>query len=188
MGFLAPVSINRILAYIENDGRDAFFRPWYVVQMHQSWSTSHPSELQGLGRVLLRVTCTLVSIYATVHIQDGMLPFIPAAFLDTQQGIQTQAMVQMQAIMTQLIFEHALRIRVKNTPAATGTSKPGAQGPTISGKKKKAKGSLEGRLNNLISSDLNAVTSARDFTLWFVYGPLQVILCFVFLYAILGWR
>ena len=92
-------------------------------------------------------------------------------------------MVQMQAIMTQLIFEHALRIRVKNTPAA-----PGKAGMPSAGKKKKANGSLEGRLNNLISSDLNAVTSARDFTLWFVYGPLQVILCFVFLYAILGWR
>lgn len=89
----------------------------------------------------------------------------------------------MQAIVTQLIFDHALRIRVKNAP---GVEK-GADGQTK--KQKKANSSsLEGRLNNLIGSDLNAVVGGRDIVVYLVYGPMQVILCFSFLFTILGWR
>ena len=57
------------------------------------------------------------------------------------------------------------------------------------GKDDKDKGSnLVGRINNLISTDLENITDGRDFLFVLVYTPLHIILCVGFLYKILGWR
>lgn len=110
---------------------------------------------------------------------------------------QTKALVQTESLLTQLIFEHALRIRVKNSAAPTSTSsspsdpKPsqtGAGGPDKKSAETAKSSSLEGRLNNLISSDLQAIVSARDWVVLMLYTPLQILLCIWFLYAILEWR
>ena len=66
------------------------------------------------------------------------------------------------------------------------------------GKKDKGEGSEEkkgvddgsnlvGRITNLVSTDLSNITSGRDFPMLFTSLPLQVILCIIFLYKVLGW-
>ena len=45
-----------------------------------------------------------------------------------------------------------------------------------------------GRLNTLVTTDLQNVVNGRDFILIFVYIPLNVIVAMLFLYTILGWR
>jgi hypothetical protein len=166
--------------------------------------------------------------------------------------------VRVTAIATQLVFEHALRIRVKaetpSSPAATPTATPdsrsevttpesdsaveinivsedagggsdeGGQSTTaassIKGKRREeAPGSdsckkdgsdrssnLVGRMNNLVSTDLENLIDGRDFLpfcsssshsmgIVFVdhnfpvvlYFPGQVAVCIWFLYNILGW-
>ncbi len=47
---------------------------------------------------------------------------------------------------------------------------------------------LVGRINNLVTTDLSNIADSRDFMRLLVYVPLQLILCVVFLYVILGWR
>jgi hypothetical protein len=47
---------------------------------------------------------------------------------------------------------------------------------------------LVGKINNLVTTDLANIVEARDFLLAAVYIPLQITLCIVFLYAVLGWR
>jgi hypothetical protein len=79
------------------------------------------------------------------------------------------------------------------------------EAPTTKSKDTNA-GNLVGKINNLVTTDLANITNARDFlylrwlnfnirveedsadTTKVVYIPLQVALCIVFLYAILGWR
>lgn len=51
-----------------------------------------------------------------------------------------------------------------------------------------ATGNLVGRLNNLVTTDLGNITGARDVLYIVVYIPMQITLCMLFLYLILGWR
>ena len=72
---------------------------------------------------------------------------------------------------------------------------------------KKSDGNLIGKINNLVTTDLNNITSGRDFLMistphistlcgtlalkcWVsvvLYVPLQITLCLTFLYQVLGW-
>ena len=55
-------------------------------------------------------------------------------------------------------------------------------------KKEAEKGSnLVGKITNLVSTDLNNIVDGRDFPMLFVSLPLQIALCIVFLYKVLGW-
>lgn len=47
---------------------------------------------------------------------------------------------------------------------------------------------LVGRINNLVTTDLNNIVDSRDFIRLVVYTPVSVFLCVAFLYVILGWR
>lgn len=152
-----------------------------------------------------------------------------------------------EGILTQLIFEHALRIRVKaeapedlatktpgpvtpdsasapGTPiepselgtdhshlatdstlvasSSEGTFKPtgsdsGTDAALDAASMKPASqhddGSsnaqnLVGKINNLVTTDLNNIVDARDFLYIVIWIPLQITLCIVFLYNVLGWR
>ncbi|KAH7886476.1 hypothetical protein F5I97DRAFT_1926721 [Phlebopus sp. FC_14] len=102
--------------------------------------------------------------------------------------ISTRCMVRAEGILSQLVFEHALRVRTKaemeDSPATSGgTSTPG--NPTS---KPKAKGkNLVGKINNLVTSDLGNTTDARDSLMIVLYTPLQLAFCIWFLYTILEW-
>ena len=53
---------------------------------------------------------------------------------------------------------------------------------------KTEKGSnLVGKITNLVSTDLNNIVDGRDFPVLLISLPLQIVLCIVFLYKILGW-
>jgi hypothetical protein len=71
------------------------------------------------------------------------------------------------------------------------SSKKGTKGKNSKERKedKKAEtGNLVGRINNLVTTDLNNITMARDFLHVFVLAPTQIALCVIFLYVLLGWR
>ncbi|KAH9951515.1 hypothetical protein B0H21DRAFT_775731 [Amylocystis lapponica] len=133
-----------------------------------------------------------------------------------------------EAIVTQLVFDHALRMRVKaetsEGPASGATTAvatpetaslceptaaeehqdglrdsdgvtldPHAETGTAGGKQTPKssdddKGSnLIGRLNNLITSDMDNISGARDFLYLLVQVPLETSFCMYFLYEVLGW-
>jgi len=82
--------------------------------------------------------------------------------------------------MSQLVFEHALKMRVKAEPSPTKTSSTKDEG--------KESTHLTGKMTNLMTADLNDLIDGRDFPLILVYFPIQVVGCTWFLYKILGWR
>ncbi|KAI9449923.1 hypothetical protein BJY52DRAFT_1192187 [Lactarius psammicola] len=204
---MAPLGMNQLLRYLETRGEGAVVRPWVWV------------AYLFLGPAL------------------GTIAFQWYIF------IATGNIVRVTAIVTQLVFEHALRIRVKaetsSSPAATPTATPevrsGATTPdsgsaveinivsedmggsseetrseqsttttsSIKGRRKEeAPGSdsgnddgdepgsssnLVGKMNNLVSTDLENIVGGRDFLFLVLYFPLQVVMCVWFLYNILGW-
>ncbi|KAJ7852957.1 multidrug resistance-associated ABC transporter [Mycena leptocephala] len=86
--------------------------------------------------------------------------------------IVSRATVRAEAILTELVFEHALRIRIKSEPDAKGSG-PGRN--------------LHGRLNNMITTDIRLIIASKSLILSLVYMPMIFILSVWFLYSILGW-
>ncbi|KAF9066068.1 hypothetical protein BDP27DRAFT_1424214 [Rhodocollybia butyracea] len=204
--FAAPIGLNRLLRYLEPGGEeDAVIRPWFWIL----WLFLGP-------------------VGGTISIQWYIF-------------VATRTLVRAQAIITQLVFEHSLRIRVKaetasstesvtsspetltpdsasvregtvdgsetlHSAAPTETSSPTVQPssastsssskgkgkasskkPTKSDEPKSDASNLIGKINNLVTTDLENVIDGRDFLFVVLYIPVQIILCIVFLYLVLGW-
>ncbi|KAJ7578700.1 P-loop containing nucleoside triphosphate hydrolase protein [Mycena floridula] len=121
------------------------------------------------------------------------------AYVSTMNRI----LFQLESIITQLVFEHSLRIRVKaDVPEIKTASTPGtptgetvaddAASTTSSTKTADAPapvatGNLIGKLNNLVTTDLENISQAQEFLRVFLYSPISICVGGYFLYSILGW-
>ncbi|KAJ6461033.1 multidrug resistance-associated ABC transporter [Mycena sanguinolenta] len=89
--------------------------------------------------------------------------------------IGTHITAQASALVMQLVFEHALRIRVN------------AGGPENGPETAKINTNLVGKINNLLSVDRENIGEARNVLFIVILVPIQVIGSVVFLYQVLGW-
>ncbi|KAJ3833329.1 hypothetical protein F5878DRAFT_646030 [Lentinula raphanica] len=206
--FAAPVALNQLLRYLEPGGEKAVIRPWFWI-------------------LLLFVG----PVGGTLAIQWYVF-------------VTTRTLVRTQAIITQLVFEHSLRIRVKaETADSPGNSKTSPSPETLTpessslahegtvdgsdtlhsvspteegespmvhsgsasvsssnGKDQKNTNqpqddvtptfdtnNLVGKINNLVTTDMDNIIDGKDFLFVFIYIPVQIVLCAIFLYAVLGW-
>ncbi|KAF8832671.1 hypothetical protein HHX47_DHR1001791 [Lentinula edodes] len=193
--FAAPIGLNRLLRYLEPGGERAVVRPWFWIL----WLFIGP-------------------IGGTLSIQWYVF-------------VTTRTLVRTQAIITQLVFEHSLRIRVKaetaDSPGSSTSSSPETLTPdsasvhegtvdgsdtihsispseaesttvhssttsvTDKGKAKKTDkrtkkenddapssdtNNLVGKINNLVTTDLDNITDGRDFLFVLIYIPVQIVL------------
>ncbi|KAF7797051.1 hypothetical protein EIP86_008243 [Pleurotus ostreatoroseus] len=160
----SPVATNRLLNYFEQGSESSFVKPWVWI------------VLIALGPLTYSVTHELY------------------------QFLSTATCVRIESIVTSLVFDHALRLRVKaetsdpnpttddSSAPASVTVEPGVaivpptnEPGTVSGdadlalvkdaeqtpKPANRSGSenLSGKLNNLVTSDLDNITAGRDFLL-----------------------
>ncbi|KAI9059152.1 multidrug resistance-associated ABC transporter [Trametes sanguinea] len=100
--------------------------------------------------------------------------------------------IRNEAIVTELLFQHALRTRVKSETSGDSTSAPpGSEGDhgSRAGPAEKPKGNfLVGRLNNHITSDLANVTEGNKlWLLLLVQTPVRIAVSIGFMYGVLGW-
>lgn len=166
-------------------------------------------------------------------------PIIASISIQYYVFLMTRALVRTESLLTQLLFDHALRLRMRDTTddedsKSVAQEPTDAPGPIISvenvdgaesgsttevassdgsngkdGSKKAAadkeaaknKGQgLAGKINVLISTDVESVIegecpamirrtliAGRDLPLVFVFTPIQLALCVIFLYKILSW-
>ncbi|KAF8758431.1 P-loop containing nucleoside triphosphate hydrolase protein [Rhizoctonia solani] len=197
MEFAGPVGINYILRYLESPSDPDVLRPWF-------WYYG----------------CFL----------DPLLPLSHfSGTYSSRLAILMGSVVRAIGMISQLLFEHSLRIRMVAQVAGGSTSKtPSAVTPTIDAasiaeneqinaensgglqtaeeqetdstnhtaetsnaqhSKEEGSGSsnLVGKINNLMSTDLDNVTEGCDFLFLVVYAPVQIIFSVFFLYKILGW-
>ncbi|KAI0066587.1 hypothetical protein BV25DRAFT_1403282 [Artomyces pyxidatus] len=199
--FLAPVGINGLLKYLETHGEGDVVRPWVWISM------------------------LLLS------------PLISSLAMQRYLFITSRILARAEGFLTQLLFEHALRIRIKaetteSDPAPDTASEvtvtpdgasAGQGSSTMAGDvspdadqsqseqaaegkgKQKAKtevlkkaepspepsvsnaSNFVGRINNLVTTDIDNILDARDFLFVLMQLPIQVGLCIYFLYQYLGW-
>jgi hypothetical protein len=89
--------------------------------------------------------------------------------------LSTGSLVRAEGIFTSLLFDHALRIRMKASTSAKESGADAANGSTDGDKGRKDHGdNLVGKMNSLITSDLSNITRGRDFlnlsTTFFLYN------------------
>ncbi|KAF8309572.1 P-loop containing nucleoside triphosphate hydrolase protein [Clavulina sp. PMI_390] len=121
---------------------------------------------------------------ATLRPWVWIIVFFIAPVLSTvsfQMHIYNSAhlVVQMESILTQAIFEHALRIRMKTTPSDDSKAVKGAKGGKAN--------NLEGKINNLISSDVGYIAQSWEVISTVFSLPFQATFSIGFLYTLLGW-
>lgn len=209
---LSPYGLKKLLEYLGNNGEGATVKPW-------AWIAS-----VFLSLPLFEVPSSDPSR------QLFFAPFASTVIMQQYQMVLARATVQLEAIFTQLILQHALRIRVvaeSKTDVSTSTTTstrvpsvaetstaapsvaelspetpPSETADTVSipaeSETKAAPGrpldeadggkSLVGRMNNLISSDLQTIGRASEFMQVFLAGPVMILLTIGFLYTVLGWR
>ncbi|KAI5886386.1 P-loop containing nucleoside triphosphate hydrolase protein [Schizophyllum commune H4-8] len=105
-------------------------------------------------------------------------PLISSIALQWYIHLVIRTAIRAEAIITQLIYEHALRLRTNAGSTKQSASEVVAQPNSDN---------FLGRLNTLVTTDLQNVVNGRDFILILVYIPLNVVVGIVFLYSILGW-
>ncbi|KAG8864758.1 hypothetical protein FRB96_003344 [Tulasnella sp. 330] len=107
--------------------------------------------------------------------------------------VLSRLVVWNECILTQLVFERALKMRFADEASNEGR---GAEGRGPAGprgdlpnhtRNSDSNSNLTGKLINLISTDLMNVTGAREFMLPLICAPVEITLSVWFLYYILGW-
>ncbi|KAJ6606134.1 hypothetical protein DFH09DRAFT_1119386 [Mycena vulgaris] len=100
--------------------------------------------------------------------------------------VYNQVHIQAEAILTELIFEHSLRVRVK---AETSELDPSGNGPSATpSTPEPTKGrNLVGKINNLATTDLQNIVTAGECLPQLLIYLLQCCLGVWFLYEVLGW-
>lgn len=202
-GLASPIGINQLLKYLESNGEKAGVKPWVWI----GWLFLAPT----IGSLAFQwYIFVAVRICFSAKLFDADYPC----------ALKGKTLVRTEAILTQLVFNHSLRIRVKaevpegsaaatpsNEPPASGsgpvtTENTGSEGNVssngddenmeqssssslASGKgKHKSTGAVEpiaatkitspakkgartdnliGKINNLVTTDLNNITDARNF-------------------------
>ncbi|KAJ3557434.1 hypothetical protein NM688_g1473 [Phlebia brevispora] len=95
-------------------------------------------------------------------------------------SIAQNMVTRLQGILTHLLFEHALRVKLTDE-SPQDSSLPGSAKLS-----KEAKNAI-GQINNLITTDLNALETGNRYLLLLFFMPLQITLSIIFLYSLLGW-
>ncbi|KIY64092.1 P-loop containing nucleoside triphosphate hydrolase protein [Cylindrobasidium torrendii FP15055 ss-10] len=96
-------------------------------------------------------------------------PFIASLCFERFVYIATTMLIRVESIITQLLFEHALRIRIQVDVSDEDST------------------NLAGRLNNLATSDIASIGRAKYWLKYVIYIPLSIAVAVYFLYNILGW-
>ncbi|KII86412.1 hypothetical protein PLICRDRAFT_144122 [Plicaturopsis crispa FD-325 SS-3] len=107
----------------------------------------------------------------------------------TMQGyfyLSGALLVRIEAILTQLVFEHSLRIRMVADAPPSASQNPSTSQASVKKPTEASARNIVGKISNLVSSDLGNINAGREFPS-VLYAPLQIILCIGFLYRILGW-
>ncbi|KAE9405641.1 hypothetical protein BT96DRAFT_955137 [Gymnopus androsaceus JB14] len=105
-------------------------------------------------------------------------PVVDSSFVEWYLRVSLRTIVRLEALLTQLVFEHALRIRVKAESSSESSE---------ADKDNDKKSNLIGKINNLVTTDLATINDARNCVALISEIPMLLFLYAIFLYTILGW-
>ncbi|KAF8157949.1 ABC transporter type 1, transmembrane domain-containing protein [Crassisporium funariophilum] len=199
-GFASPIGMNRILHYLETKGEGAIMRPWFWIL----WLFLGPTL-----KALSTQRYTFLSSRTVVRAQSILiqLVFEHSLRIHLEAG-SVEHPADPRSITTGPVNPNHLR-PTKPFAAATPTTSSNGSGNVNSDLEtealKKHNANLTGKINNLVTSDVNNICRSTDFPqlgndqyYWrthneaeclstVFFAPLQIAGCIIFLYALLGW-
>ncbi|PSS08857.1 hypothetical protein PHLCEN_2v3472 [Hermanssonia centrifuga] len=215
MKLASPIGTNRLLHYLEQGGEDALVKPWVWIvciatgplintvlfQLYIFLSTGTLVRVEGIITSLAFDHALRIRLKAEVSDTKKAsvveeIPSAPGSDAGTPDSGSTAADGE---------DEDSATVHSRSTTAASASTAATVVAPAVSKSKAKApedkkeetkgaekgpkaKGNnLIGKINNLVTSDLNNITSGRDFLFILVSAPMQIILSMWFLYVVLGW-
>ncbi|KZV76922.1 P-loop containing nucleoside triphosphate hydrolase protein [Peniophora sp. CONT] len=103
-------------------------------------------------------------------------PFLNTLAMQWYTYNTTAVVMRGEAILTELVFQHALRVRMK---AETKSNEEGQAG--------KEADNIVGKITNLVTTDVDNIVDARDFLTLVLLTPLHIAFSIWMLYSLLGW-
>jgi hypothetical protein len=192
----APVQIPRIRPGDLPDGHP----PLRLDPLDRGWPTSGDARDAGVLSAFgpSDSSSLSLSLSAPCLCAFSFLPALRCVVHTADHELQMRILVQVEGLLTELIFEHALRVRVRAhtpdsespSPSSSTTLTP----TTASTEPQTAPGTQQGsavdpaQISNLVTTDLRNVTNMSDFLMLLFYMPVSVVLSVVFLWVVLGWR
>ncbi|KAF5317788.1 hypothetical protein D9619_012656 [Psilocybe cf. subviscida] len=205
--FISPIGIYQVLRYLETDGAGAEIRPWFWI----IWLLAGPMLQSIIFQYELFVTTNVLvrleGLFTQLVFNHSLRIRLKAETSnDPESGSRASSIREASSEATTpdsgSIAESSDHERTRSE-ASTLIASHDASTSTSTSPKKAAKGkgkaeeeakvpqksneNLIGKINNLITTDLNYITGGQDFLMIIIYVPLQVTLCILFLYRILGW-
>ncbi|KIK69543.1 hypothetical protein GYMLUDRAFT_236056 [Collybiopsis luxurians FD-317 M1] len=99
-------------------------------------------------------------------------PVGSSAAIEVYMRVVLRALVITEALLAELIYEHAVKARVKSDARDEDS---------IEAEKTMA------NINTLVTVDLNTLEQGQHFLVLIIYLPIQMMICIAFLYRLLGW-
>lgn len=172
MQFVWPVSMRELLAYVEGS-KEPVITPWVFVF--------------GLffGPLLTGLVWEAYIFNATRHV--SLITLITIKLHHTNKSIR-RLVIRVKAAFTQSLLEKTLKIRFTQDSGKDEKDPKDPKAAAVKGDKKMPPNqSKVGMINNLMSTDLDTLTNAREFFLLVGSVPVEIIFAVVFLYDLLGW-
>ncbi|KAJ7697209.1 P-loop containing nucleoside triphosphate hydrolase protein [Mycena rosella] len=202
--FSSPMAMNRLLQYIETrDDEAAVVRPWVwilliflgpiFVRFLDSTCLFHHLQTRTLVRTEAIITQLVFAhrqAETTANASDASSPAVEAptpelvsheasdAGSTSETATPENGQSEDESTTMQASTASIKSASTGKEPAKPSTSKEDAT---------KSKGSLVGKINNLVTTDLGNIVDSRDFLVLLVYVPLQLTVGIWFLHALLGW-
>ena len=238
--FASPLGIKNLLRYLETDGVGATVRPWVWV----SWLLVGPMVgsvaiqwyIFTTTRMLVRTTGIITQLIFAHALRIRMKAEVPDSHVSSTvttavgtpdnasvaetEGAHSQSQTEGESHSPTSSEDETVRASTASISESTASAKGKrkSKAPSEAGESKKEEpkksadakaGNLVGKINNLVTTDLDNLINGRDFlfigewsrstsgslsgltqTRWrtVIEVPLQLALCIWFLYSILGWR
>ncbi|KAF9038074.1 hypothetical protein BJ165DRAFT_1604107 [Panaeolus papilionaceus] len=110
-------------------------------------------------------------------------PTVTAVASEITLYYSIQLNFKLKALVTELVFEHSLRVRL----TADGRGASSDISDDADDKSKKNTRNLIGKINNAVTTDVGNVLDGTDFLSFGIVNPINLVICLVLLYQILGW-
>ncbi|KAF8885695.1 multidrug resistance-associated ABC transporter [Gymnopilus junonius] len=193
--FASPLALNRILASLESDGKDDYIRPWFwVVCLFFGplfVSTFFQAYLYFGTMALARTQAVLTELIFEHSFRIRFKAETTASSSTATTPADTPDNRSIAGSSTQEAQEgEAQSVRTESTSASAkgkGQADPSPIATASPSTDAKKKDNLIGKINTLVSVDMDNVLGAKDFLILLVQVPVELTLAVIFLYQVLGW-
>ncbi|KAH7340934.1 hypothetical protein B0J17DRAFT_716110 [Rhizoctonia solani] len=208
MEFAGPVGIKYILQYLEDPSDPGFLRPWFWIlwlflgpvlgSIAMQWyifvKMGSVVRAEGMITQLLFEHSLRIRMVAQVASGSGgktpkaATPAVDAASIVETQGAPADVLTQLPEANEEESEStgHTAETSNSQTLIASTSSTKGRDSDASTGEDNSSS-NLVGKINNLMSTDLENIVDGADIMFVLVFAPVQIIFSIFFLYRILGW-